>query len=52
MLVGVRSVDRREREMVRASGATVFTMADIDRLGMPRVIEEASSGRQAAHSCT
>jgi arginase len=42
VLVGIRSVDDGERELVRRSGVTVYTMADIDRLGMPRVIEEAA----------
>jgi arginase len=41
VLVGIRSVDDGERELVRRAGVTVYTMADIDRLGMPRVIEEA-----------
>jgi arginase len=41
VLVGVRSVDPTEREMVRASGATVFTMSEIDRHGMHRVMRRA-----------
>ena len=43
VLVGIRSVDDGERELVRRSGVTVYTMADIDRLGMPTVIEEAAA---------
>jgi arginase len=41
VLVGIRSVDDGERELVRRAGVTVYTMADIDRLGMPRVVDEA-----------
>lgn len=40
-LVGVRSLDDGERELLRASGVHVFTMHDIDRRGMASVIEEA-----------
>src|SRR5205814_168280 len=41
VLVGIRSVDDGERELVRRSGVTVYTIADVDRLGMTRVIEQA-----------
>ena len=37
VLVGVRDIDAREREYVRESGLTVFTMRDIDELGMTEV---------------
>ena len=41
VLVGVRNLDPEERERVRSSGAHVFTMKDIDRLGMAAVADRA-----------
>jgi arginase len=41
VLVGIRNLDERERQMVRASGVRVFTMKDIDRRGIAAVVEEA-----------
>jgi arginase len=40
-LLGVRNLDAREKELVRASGVHVFTMKDIDRLGMAAVASQA-----------
>ena len=40
-LVGVRNLDEREKELVRNSGVHVFTMKDIDRLGVAAVAEQA-----------
>ncbi len=40
-LVGVRSLDEGERERVRGLGAKVFTMSDVDRLGVERSIRES-----------
>jgi arginase len=40
-LVGVRSLDDGERELLRNLDARVFTMSDIDRLGVEPVIREA-----------
>ena len=40
-LVGVRSLDPGEKELVRRLDLAVFTMADIDRRGMPEVMDEA-----------
>ena len=40
-LVGVRSLDRRERERVRSSGIRCFTMKDIDSRGIHWVMEQA-----------
>jgi arginase len=37
VLIGVRDIDGRERDYVRKSGLTVFTMRDIDELGMTEV---------------
>jgi arginase len=41
VLVGIRDVDRREREVVRDSGVTAFTMREIDERGLRNVMEEA-----------
>ncbi|SFV05344.1 arginase [Alicyclobacillus macrosporangiidus] len=41
VLVGARSVDADEARLIRQSGITVFTMAEIDRLGMGTVMEQA-----------
>ena len=41
VLVGVRNLDDREKERIRASGVHVFTIKDIDRDGMAAVAERA-----------
>lgn len=43
VLVGVRSVDPGERETLKAAGVTVYTMKDVDRLGIARIAEEVIS---------
>jgi arginase len=40
-VVGVRSIDRREREVVEDLGVRVFTMREIDERGMHAVMTEA-----------
>ena len=40
-LIGVRNLDEREKDLVRNSGMHVFTMKDIDRLGIAAVAERA-----------
>jgi arginase len=40
-LVGIRSVDDKERDNVQQSGVHVFTMRDIDERGLGPVIDEA-----------
>jgi arginase len=40
-LVGVRSLDRRERDLIRESGIHTFTMRDIDVQGIHRVMQQA-----------
>jgi len=40
VLVGVRSVDPGERELLRALGMSVYTMKEVDRLGIARIAEE------------
>lgn len=41
VLVGIRNLDEREKEIVRASKVQVFTMKEIDRLGIAAVMERA-----------
>ncbi len=41
VLIGIRSVDPGEREIVRSSGIKVYSMREIDMLGMDRVMREA-----------
>ncbi len=41
VLVGVRNLDPAEREQVLESGIHVYTMKDVDQLGMARVAERA-----------
>lgn len=41
VIVGARDIDLGERELLKRSGAHVFTMTDIDRLGMDRVTRDA-----------
>ncbi len=47
MLVGVRNLDDREKDQIRAAGVHVFTMKDIDRDGMARVAERAIAAASA-----
>lgn len=42
-LVGIRDVDRDEREAIRQAGISVYTMRDIDERGMGAVAREALS---------
>jgi len=39
--IGLRDVEKGEREIIHARGIRAFTMSDIDRLGMESVIEQA-----------
>lgn len=39
VLVGVRSVDPGEKELLRRLGVTVFTMKEVDRLGVGKIAE-------------
>ncbi|WP_274362402.1 arginase [Paenibacillus thermotolerans] len=40
VIIGARSLDEGERKLIRELGVKVFTMHDIDRLGMTQVMEE------------
>ena len=54
MLVGIRNLDEREKEQIRASGVHVFTMKDIDRDGIATVAERAlalAARAPAAFTC-
>ena len=41
VLVGIRNLDQREKDQIRASGIHVFTMKDVDRDGVATVAERA-----------
>ncbi|HED64934.1 MAG TPA: arginase [Planctomycetes bacterium] len=41
VLIGIRDVDERERELVRTTGVKAYTMREVDMLGMDRVMREA-----------
>jgi arginase len=43
VMIGIREVDKEERELVKRSGVRVFTMKEIDRRGIGNVMEEALS---------
>jgi predicted amino acid racemase len=47
-LVAVRSLNAEEQRLVEASPVTVFTMEDVDRLGLARVMERALAVAAAA----
>jgi len=51
--IGLRDVDEGEKRTIRELGVKAFTMADVDRLGMSRVVEEAlaivAEGPQSVH---
>lgn len=53
VLVGARSIDPDERELIRQSGMRVFTMADVDEQGigavMRKAVEIAKSGTKGVH---
>lgn len=41
VLIGIRDIDRVERDFIRHSGITAFTMRDIDEQGMSKVASKA-----------
>src|SRR6187455_402489 len=53
VLIGIRNLDEREKQIVRDSGVRVFTMKDIDRGGIASAIEQAlvfaSAGTSGVH---
>ncbi|WP_414657260.1 arginase [Deinococcus sp. VB343] len=40
VMIGIRSVDTHERELMREAGIKAYTMKDVDQLGMTRIHEE------------
>ncbi|NNU85399.1 arginase [Geobacillus sp. BMUD] len=40
VLIGVRSLDDGEKKFIREKGIKIYTMHEVDRLGMTRVMEE------------
>ncbi|WP_026298731.1 arginase [Deinococcus aquatilis] len=40
VMIGIRSVDRFERDLLREAGIKAYTMKDVDQLGMTRIVEE------------
>ncbi|WP_054950952.1 arginase [Numidum massiliense] len=53
VIIGARSLDAGEKALIREQGIHVFTMHEIDRLGMATVMEEAlnivTDGTEAVH---
>ncbi|MCM3338647.1 arginase [Paenibacillus sp. MER TA 81-3] len=53
VLIGARDLDPGEKEFIRQQGITCFTMHEIDRMGMERVVQEAlrivGSGTDGVH---
>ncbi|WP_053361358.1 arginase [Bacillus sp. FJAT-27251] len=43
VLIGIRALDQGEKDLVRKLGIKVYTMHEVDRLGMTRVMEETIS---------
>jgi len=41
VLIGVRDLDGGERRLLRQAGVTVYTMKEVDQLGIPRIAEQA-----------
>jgi arginase len=52
-LIGIRDLDPGEREMIKKSGVTVYTMREVDERGMRDVVDEAirvaSDGTAGVH---
>jgi arginase len=42
VLIGIRDLDPGERDMLKKSGVTVYTMRDLDERGMRDVVDEAT----------
>lgn len=52
VMIGIRSVDTRERDLMREVGIKAYTMKDVDQLGMTRIHEETQerlSGTDRLH---
>lgn len=52
VMIGIRSVDVSERELLREAGIKAYTMKDVDQLGITRITEETLerlSGTERLH---
>ena len=49
IIIGARSVDEGERELIKRLGIKVYTMHEIDRLGMTKVMEESINYLKERH---
>ncbi|AKH17539.1 arginase [Deinococcus soli (ex Cha et al. 2016)] len=52
VMIGIRSVDPHERDLLREAGIKAYTMKDVDQLGITRIHEETLerlSGTQRLH---
>lgn len=49
VLIGARSIDEGEKHFIREHGIQVYTMHDIDRLGMTAVMQEAIIHLEGQH---
>ncbi|MBP1156172.1 MULTISPECIES: arginase [unclassified Paenibacillus] len=53
VIIGARQLDPGEKELIHAEGITCFTMHEVDRMGIARVMEEAlrlaSAGTDGVH---
>jgi len=53
VIIGARELDPGERDLIRHLGIKVFTMHEVDRLGMARIMDEAisivSNGTDGVH---
>jgi arginase len=43
-LIGIRDLDTKEKDMIKESGCRVFTMRDIDEIGIRKVMTETLNG--------
>jgi arginase len=41
VLIGIRNLDEREKDLVKSAGVRIFTMKDIDRAGIASIVEQA-----------
>jgi arginase len=46
VLIGVRDLDEDEQRLMREARVTVYTMKEVDRIGIPRIAEETLSRLQ------
>ena len=44
VMIGVRDLDSKEKELIKASGCTVFTMRDVDEVGIRAVLTKVLQG--------